>query len=103
MVVVTPPNSATASAEHRVRVLPIGVFSHREALTYLMGRLTADPDQRIGAIDLVQDLGYEPLALAQAGVVIASSALSCRDYRDYFVRRREQRAATRGRAPPPPR
>jgi len=100
MVVVTTPNSATVSAEHRVRVLPIGVFSHREALTYLMGRLTADPDQRIGAIDLVQDLGYEPLALAQAGVVIASSALSCRDYRDYFVRRREQWAEAGGGEPP---
>jgi tetratricopeptide (TPR) repeat protein len=65
-----------------------------------MGRLTADPDQRIGAIDLVQDLGYEPLALAQAGVVIASSALSCRDYRDYFVRRREQWAEAGGGEPP---
>src|ERR1017187_2765567 len=100
MVVVTTPNSATVSAEHRVRVLPIGVFSHREALTYLMGRLTADPDQRIGAIALVQDIGSAPLALAQAGVVIASSALSCRDYRDYFVRRREQWAEAGGGEPP---
>jgi tetratricopeptide (TPR) repeat protein len=100
MVVITTPNPATVSAGHRARVLPVGVFSHREALTYLMGRLTADPDQRIGAIDLVQDLGYEPLALAQASVVIASSALSCRDYRDYFVRRREQWAEAGGGAPP---
>jgi tetratricopeptide (TPR) repeat protein len=74
-------------------ILPVGVFSPREALSYLMGRLTADPDQRLGAIDLIKDLGCEPLALAQASAVIASSALTCRDYRDYFLRRREQLAA----------
>jgi hypothetical protein len=66
------------------------------ALSYLMGRLTADPDQRLGAIDLVADLGYEPLALAQASAVIASSVLSCRDYRGYFARRREHMAQAAG-------
>ncbi len=70
--------------------LPVGPFSSREALSYLLGRLTADPDQRLGAIDLVQDLGCEPAALAQASAVIATSTLSCRDYRDYYARRREQ-------------
>ena len=76
------------------------MFSSREALSYLIGRLTADTDQRLGAIDLVEDLGCEPLALAQASAVIASSALSCRDYRDYFVRRR--RALAEGPAAAPP-
>jgi tetratricopeptide (TPR) repeat protein len=76
----------------RALVLPVGVFSPREALSYLMGRLTIDPDQRIGAIDLVDDLGCEPLALAQASAVIAGSALSCREYRDYFARRRDRLA-----------
>jgi tetratricopeptide (TPR) repeat protein len=64
-----------------------------------MGRLTADPDQRLGAIDLVQDLGYDPMALAQASAVIASSVLSCRDYRDYFTRRREHMAQAAGGDP----
>ncbi len=91
-VLITTTNSATLSGKHRALVLPVGVFSAREALSYLMGRLTADPDQRIGAIDLVKDLGGEPLALAQASAVIASSALSCRDYREYFAQRREQMA-----------
>ena len=77
-------------SKHGALVFPVGVFSSREALSYLMGRLNADPDQRLGAIDLVEDLGCEPLALAQASAVIASSALSCRDYRGYFARRREQ-------------
>jgi len=97
-VLITTTNSATASGEHSLfskhgaRVVPVGVFSSREALSYLMGRLNADPDQRLGAIDLVKDLGCEPLALAQASAVIASSALSCRDYRGYFAQRREQMA-----------
>lgn len=89
-VLITTANSATIPREHRTLICPVGVFSSREALSFLMGRLTADPDQRLGAIDLVDDLGCEPLALAQASGVIASSALSCRDYRGYFARRRDQ-------------
>ena len=78
---------------------PVGPFSPRESLSYLMGRLTANPDQRLGAIDLVDELGGEPLALAQASAVIASSALTCRDYRDHFLRRRDELAGTAGRLP----
>src|SRR5262249_9038778 len=63
------------------------------------GGQPADPAKRLGAIDLVKALGCEPLALAQASSVIASSALSCRDYREYFVRRREQ-LADASREPP---
>jgi tetratricopeptide (TPR) repeat protein len=91
-VLITTPDPATVSGEDRVLALPIRVFSTREALSYLMGRLTADPDQRIGAIDLVGDLGCEPLALAQASAVIASSGLSCRDYRDHFAQRQARLA-----------
>jgi tetratricopeptide (TPR) repeat protein len=100
MVLITAADAATVSGEHRALVLPVGVYSPRESLSYLMGRLTADPDQRLGAIDLVQDLGCEPLALSQASGVIASSALSCRDYRDYYVRRREQLTDSAGTEPP---
>ena len=88
---ITTANPAVAG-EHRALILPVGVFSTREALSYLMGRLTADPDQRIGAIDLVADLGCEPPSLFQASAVIASSGLSCRDYRDFFAQRRAQLA-----------
>jgi tetratricopeptide (TPR) repeat protein len=91
-VLITTPDPATVSGEHRVLSLPVPAFSTREALSYLMGRLTADPDQRIGAIDLVGELGCQPLALAQASAVIASSGVSCRDYRDHFVQRRAQLA-----------
>jgi len=99
-VLITAGSPAVLPAEAQARVLPVGPFSPREALSYLMGRLTADTDQRLGAIDLVADLSSEPLALAQASGVIASSALSCRDYRGYFVDRRAQLTEVPGAKPP---
>src|SRR6202035_4035453 len=66
--------------------------------SYVMGGLKVNPDQRLGAMDLVKDLRCEPLALAQASAVIASSALSCRDYRAYFAQRREQMSEPRAAA-----
>jgi Tetratricopeptide repeat len=93
-VLVTARSSAMVLGDQRALAVPVGPFSPREALSYLMGRLTADPDQRLGAIDLIQDLGCDPMALAQASAVIASAVLSCRDYREYFRRRREHMADT---------
>jgi hypothetical protein len=82
------------------QLVSVGPFSRREALHYLVGRLTMDMDQRQGAIDLVSELGQEPLALAQASAVIASSDLTCHGYREHFVRRRDQAiTAAGGRAP----
>ena len=98
-VLITTRDPAAVPAELRGLALPVGAFSQREALSYLMGRLTADPDQRLGAIDLVQDLGGEPLALTQASGVIAGSVLSCRDYLDYFRRRRENMTQAAGSEP----
>jgi tetratricopeptide (TPR) repeat protein len=80
------------AAPRGVRVLPIGQFNSREALGYLMGRLSANPGQRLGAIDLVGDMGREPTALAQASAVIANSTMSCMHYRDYFLGWRQQLA-----------
>ena len=99
-VLITTADATALSRDHPGLVFPVGVFSPREALSYLIGRLTADTDQRLGAIDLVEDLGCEPLALAQASSVIASSALSCRDYRDFFARRRAALAEGTAGAPP---
>src|SRR5262249_8547684 len=78
-----------AAVPRRMQVLPVGLFNSREALNYLMGRLSANPGQRLGAIDLVSAMGLEPVALTQAGAVIASSTMSCHQYRDYFLGRRE--------------
>jgi len=71
---------------------PSGCSAPARALSYLMCRLNVDPDQRIGAIDLVEILAASRWRSPQASAVIATSALSCRDYRDYFAHRREQMA-----------
>ena len=93
-VLVTSADAAAVPSG--MRVVQVGPFSLREAVSYLSGRLSADPDKRHGAIELAQDLDLEPAALAQAGAVIANSPLSCREYRAHFARRREQLAASSG-------
>jgi hypothetical protein len=89
-VLITTSRPAGLPAE--LTILPVRELSLREAMRCLTGRLTQNPDQRLGSLDLVTDLDCEPLALAQAGAVIAESALSCQDYRQHFARRREQMA-----------
>jgi tetratricopeptide (TPR) repeat protein len=98
-VVVTTRSPMLLRSTPSPLVLPIGAFSSHEALTYLMARLSSDPDQRVGAVDLLEDLGREPLALAQASATIASSGLTCRDYRDLFARRKDQIAQAIGGEP----
>lgn len=93
-VLITTPDPGTLSGRPRIRSVPVPEFSTREALSYLMGRLTADPDQRLGAIDLVVALGCEPPALAQASAMIATSRLTCREYQGHFDYRRGQLART---------
>jgi tetratricopeptide (TPR) repeat protein len=89
-LVITSAQSTVAAGRHRTRVFPVGFFSVREALGCLTERLSVNPAQRQGAIDLIESLGREPLALGQAAAVIANSTLACRDFRDYFARRRQQ-------------
>ncbi|HEY0934361.1 MAG TPA: tetratricopeptide repeat protein [Trebonia sp.] len=78
------------------RPVPVGPFSPREALNYLIGRLTMDVDQRAGAVDLTAELGNEPLALGQAAAVIGSSEMTCHDYLRHYLSRRDQIAAAAG-------
>ena len=89
----------TAAVPGDMKVLPVGPFNSREALGYLMGRLAADPAKRLGAVELISELGAEPGALAQASAVITSYGVSCHQYRDYFIRRRGQLTDSSG-APP---
>jgi tetratricopeptide (TPR) repeat protein len=89
-LLITSQQPAPAIGRPGTRVLPVGFFSTREALNGLHERLSANPVQREGAIDLVEMLGREPLALGQASAVVASSNLTCRDYRDLFVQRRQE-------------
>ena len=97
-VLVTAADAALVPSG--MRVVPVGGFSLREAISYLSERLSADPDKRQGAIELAHDLDLEPVALTQASAVIASSPMSCREYRTEYVRRRQQLATAPGEWPP---
>ena len=97
LITTADPGALTG---RQAQLVPVGPFSRREALHYLVGRLTMDMDQRQGAIDLVGELGQEPLALAQASAVIASSDLTCHGYREHFGRRRDQAISAAGGRPP---
>ena len=98
-VLVTGMQASLASGRRGTQVIPVGFFSVREALNCLTERLSVNPAQRHGAIDLIEALGREPLALAQAASVVANSTLACRDYRDYFARRRQQIGVAAGEVP----
>ncbi len=63
---ITTSDPALRPGWDDVLSFPVAGFSRREALSYLHGRLTQDRGQRTGAIDLVDQLGGEPLALVQA-------------------------------------
>jgi tetratricopeptide (TPR) repeat protein len=89
-VLVTTRDPAAVPGDRGARTLPVGPFSPGEAVIYLTGRLGTDPGQHPHAKDLAADLGGEPLALGQAGAVIANSAQSCHDYHESFLRNRPQ-------------
>lgn len=82
-----------------VRVCPVGAFSTREAVSYLSARL--DPGQRHGAIDLAIELGGDPVALAHASAVIATTDESCRDYQRRYASELAHQTARHGDAKPP--
>ncbi len=98
-VVITSAQATVVTGRRGAQVYPVGFFSTREALGCVTERLSVNPAQRQGAIDLIEALGREPLALAQAASVVANSALACKDYRDYFVRRRQQIGVGAGEVP----
>jgi tetratricopeptide (TPR) repeat protein len=64
--------------------VPVGVFTEAEALTFLAAR-TGQADAA-GAQVLAAELGFLPLALAQAAVVIAAQHLSYGTYLDRLRR-----------------
>jgi tetratricopeptide (TPR) repeat protein len=103
-VVITTQDAQTAfgaDGDFNAEVIPVGPFTTREALSYLMERLADDPDQRHGAIDLALALDGDPPALAQASAVIATSTQSCADYqRRYGELQARLTDQARGALPP---
>jgi len=87
-VLITTRLPAESFDTRDVRVLPVPGLSRREALSYLSGRLTDHPDQRIEALDLGEDLDGLPLALGQATAVINARQQGCREYRVALGERR---------------
>jgi hypothetical protein len=79
-VLVTADRRAAVTWIPGARLVPVGTFSPREALSYLFAKLDADPDQRNGALDLATGLGFLPSALAQAAAVMAETGVDCRRY-----------------------
>jgi tetratricopeptide (TPR) repeat protein len=71
-----------------LRIVPVGGFSRREALSYLSSRLADYAYQRIEALDLAADLDGLPIGLAQATAVMNANRLSCQEYRAQFGERR---------------
>jgi tetratricopeptide (TPR) repeat protein len=97
-VLVTTPRVPLAVVPGR-QVLPIGLYSTAEALDGVTERLSARSTQRHGALELIDALGREPLALAQACAVIESSGMNCRDYQQYVLRKRQQLPLLHGQVP----
>ncbi|HEX7306368.1 FxSxx-COOH system tetratricopeptide repeat protein [Lentzea sp.] len=86
--VVTTRRRDAALRGHRRALVEIGVFSADEAQAYLRDALDSKEEMLDGVAALAGDLGYLPLALAQAGAYMADRHLSCAAYRARLAERR---------------
>ncbi|MET7425174.1 FxSxx-COOH system tetratricopeptide repeat protein [Dactylosporangium sp. NPDC005555] len=68
-------------------MIDVDVFTPAEAVEYLHGKLGNQPHRVDEAADLAQDLGWLPLALAQAAAYITDQDLTCAGYRRRLSRR----------------
>jgi len=88
-VLVTTRNPAAAAAAPGRRAVEVGVFSPREALTYLFAEARLDVGDRAGAFDLATDLAFSPVALRHAAAFLTATELDCGEYRSHFTQRRQ--------------
>lgn len=93
-ILATTADPAAFSGDQKALIHPVGLYTPAEAQHYLSGRL--GPDRCQGAAELAADLGYEPLALAQASAVIAGTPMNCHDYRAEFARQRDHAGVASG-------
>lgn len=92
-VLITCSQPGLPAGQHPVQAVPVGPYSPREAHAALQELTAADPDCRRGGVDLIEALGGDPLALAQACAVITGWHMTCRDYLEHYRRGRQQVAA----------
>ena len=99
-VLVTAADTAVFAGGPPARQVPVPALTLREAMGFLSARLTEDPGQRNGAIDLAGLTSGDPAALAMAAAVIAETGVSCRDYLHWYMQRMGQLAAARAPSSP---
>jgi hypothetical protein len=87
-VVTTRRRDAVLDTEGRT-ILDVGPFSSEEAVSYLTRALPVD-HQRAEVEELARDLGYLPLALAQAAAFIRDRQLDAAAYRRRLADRRRR-------------
>ncbi|MFI5938135.1 tetratricopeptide repeat protein, partial [Actinoplanes sp. NPDC051494] len=73
-------------------VVPVGLFNRAEAHAYLEHKLAGYPHLLDDPDGLAADLGYLPLALAQAAAYLLDRELPCAGYRARLADRRRQLA-----------
>jgi tetratricopeptide (TPR) repeat protein len=95
-VVVTTNRPDTALRARSPRVVEVGLFSRREGMNCLSTRLHEEPDRWIGALDLAMDLGLLPIALSQAGALMADARIDCREYHTRFAELRQRLSTQAG-------
>jgi tetratricopeptide (TPR) repeat protein len=101
-VLVTMRGTGAGFGRQAGRLRQVGPLSHREAVNLLTAALKDDPDLRLGAPDLTDDLGGLPIGLDLATAVMIGRRLDCRSYRAVFAERRQRFAGAWGSSSPTP-
>lgn len=86
--VVTTRLRGSALRGVHLRVVEVGTFTPREAVQYVRARLADDPELADDVDGLAGDLGYLPLALAQATAFMIDERMPISQYRQRFADRR---------------
>ena len=98
LVTSSDPDAGARYDSAMRRVVPVGPFSAREAMSYLSGHLHTDTSLRTGALELARDLGFWPLALGQAAAVMTANGIGCREYHARLTEYQAALAAGQGGA-----
>ncbi|MEV4142647.1 tetratricopeptide repeat protein [Amycolatopsis sp. NPDC049691] len=86
VLVTTRRRDAALRGRHR-RIIDVDVFTPEEAHAYLVATFADRPASLDGADELAAELGFLPLALAQATAYALDRVLTCREYLARFTDR----------------
>jgi hypothetical protein len=87
-VVVTTRRRDPSLGRGDRRLIDVGVFTEPEALAYLQAKLERHRHLFGGAAELAAELGYLPLAMAQAVAYLINRGLTCHQYCDRLTDQR---------------